>query len=166
MKSTNFYEGYSDAPQKLRFLTNLFKNVLFYDHILLFVPDARQLLMQKPYDSPTSIFQWKYNIFGKMCPVPLGIQNAKKTQKTTNFAQKRVLNTFWLLPALGKTPKCHIWTQRAVPLGRFNGFGAKVTQTAPFLPIGTGSPGQKNPAAEKRGTIFAPLGANWLGTFG
>ena len=67
----------------------------------------------------------KYHIFGKMCPVPLGIQNAKKTQKTTNFVQKRVLNTFWLLPALGKTPKCHIWTQRAVPLGGFNGFGAQ-----------------------------------------
>ena len=107
-------------------------------------------------------FPWKYNIFGKMCPVPLGIQNAKKTQKTTNFVQKRVLNTFWLLPALGKTPKCHIWTQRAVPLGDLTGLVPKVTQTAPFLPISTGPPGQKNPAAGKWGHLFSPLGANWL----
>ena len=52
IKIADFYEGYSDAPQKLRFLTILFKSVLISDHILLFVPDARQLLMQKPYDSP------------------------------------------------------------------------------------------------------------------
>ena len=58
MKITDFYEGYSDAPQKLRFLTILCKSVLIFDRFLLFVPDARQLLMQKSYESP--IFVKKY----------------------------------------------------------------------------------------------------------
>ena len=52
MKITDFYEGYSDAPQKLWFLTTLCKSVLNSDRILLFIPDARQLLMQKSYESP------------------------------------------------------------------------------------------------------------------
>ena len=42
MKITNFYEGHSDVPQKLRFLTIFCKSVLIFDRILLFVPNAHK----------------------------------------------------------------------------------------------------------------------------
>ena len=76
MKITDFYEGYSDAPQKLRFLTILCKSVLIFDRFLLFVPDARQLLMQKSYDFPCNITFW-----GRCVLYHWGSKTQKKSQK-------------------------------------------------------------------------------------
>ena len=47
MKITNFYEGHSDVPQKLRFLTIFCKSVLIFDRILPFVPDAQSIIDAK-----------------------------------------------------------------------------------------------------------------------
>ena len=89
-----------------------------------------------------------------------------KTQKRCKKQQISSKNAFWTLFDCflhwGKLPSVTSGPNELYHWGDLTGLVPKVTQATPFLPIGTGSPGQKSPAAEKRDTIFAPLGANWL----
>ena len=89
-----------------------------------------------------------------------------KTQKRRKKQQISSKNAFWTLFDCflhwGKLPSVTSGPNELYHWGDLTGLVPKVTQTAPFLPISTGPPGQKNPAAGKWGHLFAPLGANWL----
>ena len=59
MKIIDFYEGYSDAPQKLRFLTILCKSVLIFDRIFAICTGRATIIDTKSYDSPICVKKYR-----------------------------------------------------------------------------------------------------------
>jgi len=64
-------------------------------------------------------------VMGNLCPVPLGIRNAKKSQETQQSLQNHVLSSFLVLSVFGKTFKSPAWSRRALPLGGLGAFGVQ-----------------------------------------